>query len=51
LRESPKAAEINVNRVYPLRFAADEGQARYDAMFQGFNDRMTEAVKARNRQQ
>ncbi len=44
LARAPEATEINVKRVYPLRFAAENGQAKYDQMFKEFNDAMM-AVK------
>jgi len=43
LTTQPEATEILVKRVYPLRFAADQGQDKYQEMFQGFNDAMTAA--------
>jgi uncharacterized oxidoreductase len=36
----PNATEILVERVKPLRFAASNGQEKYDAFFQSFNDAM-----------
>ncbi|MGC2638230.1 MAG: SDR family oxidoreductase [Acidobacteriaceae bacterium] len=38
LRTQPNGKEICVERVYPLRFAAEKGQAGYDEFFQGLND-------------
>jgi uncharacterized oxidoreductase len=38
LRSQPDVKEICVQRVYPLRFAAEKGQAGYDEFFQGLND-------------
>ena len=43
LKSQPKAKEILVQRVQPLRFAASEGQEKYEAFFQQFNDRMLAA--------
>ena len=40
LRTRPDAAEINVQRVLPLRHAAEGGQAKYEGFFQQFNDAM-----------
>jgi uncharacterized oxidoreductase len=41
----PTPPEICVERVHPLRFAAEEG--RFDATFQGMNEAMSgRAVKA-----
>ena len=40
LKADPTPPEICVKRVDPLRFAASNGQAAYDAMFKGFNDAM-----------
>jgi uncharacterized oxidoreductase len=36
----PDADEINVQRVYPLRYAAEGGREKYDQFFKGFNDAM-----------
>ena len=41
LRTQPNANEILVERVQPLRFAAENGQEKYEAFFQNFNDAMT----------
>lgn len=46
LKTQPNATEICVKRVYPLRFAADNGQGKYEEMFKGFNDSMAAAAKA-----
>ncbi len=43
LKTQPDAHEILVKRVYPLRFAAANGQDGYDKFFQQFNDQMTAA--------
>jgi uncharacterized oxidoreductase len=43
LRTQPHAAEIMVERVLPLRFAAEGGQLKYDQFFTQFNDTMTAA--------
>jgi uncharacterized oxidoreductase len=40
LRTQPDAKEILVQRVYPLRFAAEKGQGAYDEFFTTLNDRM-----------
>jgi uncharacterized oxidoreductase len=40
LKTQPNATEICVKRVYPLRFAAENGQEKYEAFFQQFNDAM-----------
>jgi uncharacterized oxidoreductase len=40
LQTQPDAKEICVKKVYPLRFAADQGQQKYEAFFQNFNDSM-----------
>jgi uncharacterized oxidoreductase len=40
LQSQPDAKEICVKRVYPLRFAAEQGQEKYDQFFQAFNDSM-----------
>jgi uncharacterized oxidoreductase len=41
LRSQPEATEILVKLVYPLRFAAEQGHAKYEEFFQFFNDSMT----------
>jgi uncharacterized oxidoreductase len=38
LRTQPRATEILVERVKPLRFAASNGEEKYNAFFQQFND-------------
>jgi uncharacterized oxidoreductase len=40
LKTEPTPDEILVQRVYPLRFSEQNGQAKYDAFFQAFNDAM-----------
>jgi uncharacterized oxidoreductase len=40
LKMQPQATEICVKRVYPLRFAAEQGHANYEEMFLGFNNSM-----------
>jgi uncharacterized oxidoreductase len=40
IKNQPNATEILVERVKPLRFAAANGQEKYDAFFQQFNDAM-----------
>jgi uncharacterized oxidoreductase len=41
IKTQPNATEILVERVKPLRFAASNGQEKYDAFFKQFNDAMT----------
>jgi uncharacterized oxidoreductase len=38
LKSHPDAKEICVKRVYPLRFAAEQGQEKYNDFFQQFNE-------------
>lgn len=40
LKTQPKAGEILVQRVHPLRFAAEKGQAAYDEFFATLNSSM-----------
>ena len=40
IKTQPKATEILVERVKPLRFAASNGQEKYDAFFKQFTDAM-----------
>ncbi len=40
-QNQPDATEINVKNVYPLRYAADGGQEKYQQFFQGMNDMMS----------
>jgi uncharacterized oxidoreductase len=40
LHSQPDGKEICVKRVYPLRFAAEGGQEKYNDFFQQFNERM-----------
>jgi uncharacterized oxidoreductase len=40
LQSQPNAKEICVKRVYPLRFAAEGGQEKYNEFFQQFNAQM-----------
>jgi hypothetical protein len=40
LKSQPAAKEICVKKVYPLRFAAEGGQEKYDRFFHQFNDSM-----------
>jgi uncharacterized oxidoreductase len=40
LQSQPNAKEICVKRVYPLRFAAEHGQQKYEEFFEQFNDSM-----------
>jgi uncharacterized oxidoreductase len=46
LKAEPTPAEILVKRVHTLRFAADNGQEKYEATFNGFNDAMTQDANA-----
>jgi uncharacterized oxidoreductase len=45
LRTQPEAKEICVKRVYPLRFAAEQGQAKYEEQFLGFNKAAAAAME------
>jgi uncharacterized oxidoreductase len=47
LATQPEATEICVQRVYPLRYAAEQGQPKYDETFQQFNRRASSAASAR----
>jgi len=38
LQSQPDAKEICVKRVFPLRFAAEGGQEKYEQFFEQFND-------------
>ncbi len=40
IQTQPDATEINVQRVQPLRFAANAGQEKYEQFFMSFNDAM-----------
>jgi uncharacterized oxidoreductase len=40
LKSRPDAKEICVKKVYPLRYAAEGGQEKYEQFFQQFNDSM-----------
>jgi uncharacterized oxidoreductase len=40
IKTQPNATEILVERVKPLRFAASNGQEKYDAFYKQFNDAM-----------
>ena len=44
LQTQPEAKEICVKRVYPLRFAAEQGQAKYEEQFLGFNNSVAAAA-------
>jgi len=44
LETQPEAKEICVERVYPLRFSAEQGQAKHEEMFDGFNASMASAA-------
>jgi uncharacterized oxidoreductase len=48
LKNQPDATEITVKSVYPLRFAADNGQAKYEETFKGRNDAEMAAVSSRH---
>lgn len=39
LETTPDVREVLVKRVYPLRFAAEQGREGYDKQFTGFNSR------------
>ena len=43
IKSQPANGEICVQKVHPLRFAADGGQEKYGQTFQGFNDAMVAA--------
>jgi uncharacterized oxidoreductase len=43
LRAQPNVSEVLVKRVQPLRFAASEGQERYETVFREMNDRVSAA--------
>jgi uncharacterized oxidoreductase len=43
LRTQPDVREILVKKVHPLRFAASEGQERYEVVFQEMNHRVSAA--------
>lgn len=43
LRTQPEAREICVKRVFPLRFAAEQGQEKYEEFLKRFNDEITAA--------
>ena len=44
LQTQPEAKEICVKRVYPLRFAAEQGQVKYEEQFLGFNNSVAAAA-------
>lgn len=46
LKTQPLATEICVKRVYPLRFAVEQGQAKYQEAFRGFNNSMASSASA-----
>ena len=46
-KEQPEAEEILVNRVRELRFSAEGGSEKYEAIFKSYNDRLA-AVHASN---
>jgi uncharacterized oxidoreductase len=41
LTKDPTVTEILVKRVHPLRLSADNGRAKYEEMFKGFNDNVS----------
>ena len=41
LKSQPDVKEVWVKKVYPLRFAAEGGQEKYESFFQNFNDTMS----------
>ena len=43
LGEQPEAEQNCVQRVYPLRYTASEGEPKYQAFYQRFNDAMSAA--------
>lgn len=40
LKTQPDAKEVCVRKVYPLRFAGEGSQEKYEQFFQQFNDTM-----------
>jgi uncharacterized oxidoreductase len=44
LQSQPEAKEICVKRVYPLRFATEQGHAKYQEQFLGFNNSVAAAA-------
>ncbi len=38
LKTEPDVKEVCVKKVYPLRFAAEQGQQKYEEFFEQFND-------------
>ena len=40
LKSQPDVKEVCVKKVYPLRFAAEQGQENYENFFNQFNDAM-----------
>jgi len=40
LKSQPDVKEVCVQKVYPLRFAAEQGQENYENFFNQFNDAM-----------
>src|ERR1039457_6340454 len=40
LKSQPDVKEVCVKKVYPLRFAAEQGQQKYEEFFEQFNDSM-----------
>ncbi|RDU98242.1 SDR family oxidoreductase [Trinickia dinghuensis] len=45
LETQPNVREVLVKRVYPLRFAAEQGYEKYMAQFHGFNDHFGAALE------
>jgi uncharacterized oxidoreductase len=45
LKNHPDTTEITVKSVYPLRFAADNGRAKYEGTFKSRNDAQMAAVR------
>jgi uncharacterized oxidoreductase len=48
MKNEPDGTEITVKSVYPLRFAADNGQAKYEETFKGRNDAQMATVRSRH---
>jgi uncharacterized oxidoreductase len=44
LETQPQAKEICVKRVYPLRYAAEQGERKYEEQFLGFNHALAQGV-------
>ena len=41
IKTQPDETEINVKKVYPLRYAAEGGREKYEQVFQGLNNAMS----------